>query len=41
MKARNLVSKNARTFNKSAVMVDRKKSSKRGVVKHKHHINNA
>jgi hypothetical protein len=35
MKARNLVSKHARSFNKSAVMKDRKKAAKRGVVKHK------
>jgi len=35
MKARNLVSKNAREFNKCAVMKDRKKASKRGAVKHK------
>jgi len=35
MKARNLVSKNARAFNKSAVMKDRKKASKNGAVKHK------
>ena len=35
MKARNLVSKNARAFNKCAVMKDRKKAAKRGSVKHK------
>ena len=35
MKARNLVSKNARTYNKCAVMKDRKKAVKSGAVKHK------
>ena len=31
----NLVAKHARKFNKSAVMVDRKKAAKRGYSKHK------
>jgi len=31
----NLVPKHARKFNKSAVMVDRKKNDKRGYKKHK------
>lgn len=31
----NLVAKHARTFNKSHVMVDRKKQSKKGYTKHK------
>jgi hypothetical protein len=35
MKAANLVAKHARSFNKSAVMTDRKKQFKKGVVKHK------
>jgi hypothetical protein len=35
MKAKNLVAKHARQFNKAAVHVDRKKASKRGAVKHK------
>ena len=35
MKARNYVAKHANTFNKSSVQVDRKKASKRGVMKHK------
>lgn len=35
MKAQNLVAKHARTFNKSAVHVDRKKSERRGERKHK------
>ena len=35
MKVNNLVAKNARRFNKAAVMVDRKKAVKRGARKHK------
>jgi len=35
MKANNLVAKHARTFNKSAVMVDRKKAARKGYTKHK------
>jgi len=35
MKSNNLVAKHARTYNKAHVMVDRKKASKRGQVKHK------
>lgn len=35
MSANNLVAKHARTFNKSAVHIDRKKDSKRGARKHK------
>lgn len=31
----NPVAKNSRRFNKATVMVDRKKSAKRGYVKHK------
>lgn len=34
----NFVAKNARKFNKAAVMVDRKKAAKRGYVKHSKHI---
>lgn len=33
--ANNLVAKHARTFNKAHVMVDRKKSTKKGYSKHK------
>jgi sialic acid synthase SpsE len=35
MLVNNLVAKHAKTFNKAHVMVDRKKASKRGAVKHK------
>jgi hypothetical protein len=35
MKVNNLVAKNARRFNKAAVMVDRRKRSVRGYRKHK------
>ncbi len=35
MKSTNLVAKHARTYNKAHVMVDRKRASKRGKVKHK------
>lgn len=34
-KPRNLVAKNLKAFNKSAVQVDRKKAFKRGKIKHK------
>jgi len=34
-KTRNLVAKHARTFNKAAVHVDRKKAARKGKVKHK------
>lgn len=35
MKVRNPVAKHARKYNKSVVMVDRKKAAKRGYAKHK------
>lgn len=35
MKQRNFVAKNAATFNKATVHVDRKKAAKRGAQKHK------
>ena len=35
MKQRNFVAKNAATFNKSTVQIDRKKAVKRGAQKHK------
>ena len=36
MKQQNFVAKHARAFNKAHVMIDRKKESKRGKIKHKH-----
>jgi len=38
MKDRNHVAKHACQFNKAAVFVDRKKSAKKGVVKHKNRL---
>ena len=35
MKRNNLVAKHARTYNKSAIYVDRKRAAKRGYRKHK------
>jgi hypothetical protein len=35
MKRNNLVAKHARTYNKSAIHVDRKRAAKRGYRKHK------